>query len=117
MFTNGKTGNRVRANSCQFVSSNSRRSESQIARLRLATARQANRKSQMPTEPVSHRLRLRGEMELLYFQGRCQGSAAALRFGTTNALRCANHLHVSGRQQFEHALVEAEVADGILDLA
>ena len=65
----------------------------------------------------SHCLRLRSEMELLHFQGWGQGSAAALRFRTANALRSTNHLHVSGRQQFEEALVEAKVAYGIPDLA
>ena len=56
-------------------------------------------------------------MKLLHFQGGCQGSAAALRFRTAHALRRPNHLHVSGGQQFKDALIEAKVADGILDFA
>src|SRR6266849_1869972 len=54
-------------------------------------------------------------MELLHFQGRCQRGAPALRFGAADAFRRSNHLDVSRSKQFQEALVEAEVANRILD--
>ena len=56
-------------------------------------------------------------MELFHFQGRCEGSAASLRFGAADAFGAANHFDVSGCEEFEDALIETEVADGILNFA
>src|SRR5438552_10449711 len=58
---------------------------------------------------------LRSEMKLFDLQGRRQRSAAALRLGAAHALRRPDHIHVSGREQLQQALVEAEIADRVLD--
>src|SRR5712692_1712653 len=56
-------------------------------------------------------------MELLHFQGRRQRRTPALRFGAADAFRRSNHLDVSRSEQFQEALVEAEVVDRILDFS
>src|SRR5213083_91233 len=65
----------------------------------------------------SNRLGLRCEMELFHFQGRRQRGASALRFRAADPLGCSNHLDVSGGEQFQNALVEAEVANRIPNLS
>src|SRR5579859_4260403 len=56
-------------------------------------------------------------MEPFDSQCRDERGALALAFGTGDSLRSANQLDVPGRQQFEHTLVESEIAYGILDRA
>src|SRR5207244_418436 len=65
----------------------------------------------------SNRFGLRREMELFHFQRRRQRSASALRFRAADPLGRSNHLDVSGGQQFQNALVEAEVSNRILNLS
>ena len=64
----------------------------------------------------SDRLGLRGEMELLHFQGRSQRRAAALAFRTADTFGRTDHLNVPGSEQFQNALVETKVANRILNL-
>ena len=56
-------------------------------------------------------------MELFHFQGWHQGSALALGFGTADALGRSEQLDVSGGEQGQDALVEAEVSNRILNLS
>src|SRR5262245_57596298 len=63
------------------------------------------------------RFRLRGEMKLLHFECGKQCRVAALAFGIADTFRLADHVDVSRREQLDHALVEAEVFDGVLNLA
>src|SRR6266851_4557540 len=56
-------------------------------------------------------------MELLHFQGWRQRCAPALRFGAADALWRSNHLDVSRSEQFQEALVEAEVVNRKLDFS
>lgn len=56
-------------------------------------------------------------MELFDPDGGHEGGAAALRFGTAGTLGDTNHLDVSGRKQFENALIKAQVAYGMLNFA
>src|SRR6516225_7751118 len=56
-------------------------------------------------------------MEFFDHDGGCERSAAALGFGTADAFGLADHLHVSRCKQPQHALVETEIADRILNLA
>src|SRR4026208_1607905 len=64
-----------------------------------------------------NRLRLRREVKLLHLQRGKECGIAALAFRVANSLRLSDHVDVVRGEQFDHALVEAEVFDWILDLA
>src|SRR5438445_1250616 len=56
-------------------------------------------------------------MERFDHDRRSQRGASSLRFRAAPALGFPDHLHVASSKQFEDALVEAEVADRILNLS
>ena len=54
-------------------------------------------------------------MEFFDLQGRSHGGAPALGFGTADAFGSADHFDVPGSKQSQDALVEAKVANRILN--